>query len=110
MAFMVADDDIPEVKRRIQLKLSMEVFENERQIPPCNRVFEGEWCSMTPVQQVVSATGSVPLLITAGDVRKMVETPEQVMEEIRLRATEIGSVLEGIFHEPHEEAEWDLTE
>ena len=69
---------------------------------------------MDPVQQMVSntgGTGSVAhLLIAEGDVKMMAEDPERVMEEIALRATQVGSVLEGIFLEPHGQPRWGLNE
>jgi hypothetical protein len=65
---------------------------------------------MIQVQQTVSAAASstVPLLLTEGDVQRMAESPEQVMEEIWVRATQVSSTLESIFHEPHREPQWDL--
>ena len=45
-----------------------------------------------------------------GEVRRMAEDPEQVMEEIALRATQVGSVLEGIFREPHGQPRWGVNE
>ena len=66
---------------------------------------------MNPVQQTVHVTGStVPLLITESDVQAMVESPEQVMEDIRLRATEVGAVLEAIFQEPHDDPRWEIDQ
>jgi hypothetical protein len=69
---------------------------------------------MSPVQQTVnvtSAAGSpVHLLITQGDIKTMAESPEQAMEEIELRATQVSAVLEGIFLEPHGYPQWGLNE
>ena len=72
---------------------------------------------MTPVPQRVNVTGgaanpgsTVHLLMQDGDVKMMVESPEQVMEEIRLRATQVSSVLEGIFLEPHGQPRWGINE
>ena len=69
---------------------------------------------MSPVQQTVnvtSATGTaVHLLITEGDVKAMAESPEQAMEEIEVRATQVSAVLEGIFLEPHGHPQWGLNE
>ena len=63
---------------------------------------------MNPVQQTVHPTGStVPLLIAQGEVQMMVESPEQVMEEIQVRATQVSSVLESIFQEPQNEPRWE---
>jgi len=84
------------------------------QIPPCIRVQDGEVSFMNPLQQTAGHTGGassvVHLLITAGDVKKLAESPEQAMEEIWLRATQIGSVLEDILHEPHGQSRWGLNE
>lgn len=71
---------------------------------------------MTYVQQTRNVTsgaisaGEVHLLLTEGDVKMMVENPEQVMEEIRVRAERVGSVLEGILLEPHGQSRWGLNE
>lgn len=69
---------------------------------------------MTPVQQTANVTGgavsAVHLMITEGDVKMMAESPEQVMEEIRLRAEQVSSVLEGIFLEPHGQPRWGINE
>jgi len=71
-------------------------------------------CLVNPVQQVASNTiggnSVIPLLITEGDVKMMAESPEQAMEEIWLRATQVGSVLEAILREPHGEPRWGLNE
>ena len=40
----------------------------------------------------------------------MAENPEQVMEEIQLRATQVSSVLEGILLEPHGRPNWGINE
>lgn len=80
----------------------------------CIRAQSGEVCIMNPVQQVVSNPGGtssvVPLLITDGDMRMLVEDPELVMEEIELRATEVGSVLENILREAHGQPRWGINE
>ncbi len=72
---------------------------------------------MALVRQTVNVTGgaansgsAVPLLMNPDDVQLMVESPEQVMEEIRVRATEVGSVLESIFQEPHGRPDWGLND
>ena len=54
--------------------------------------------------------GAVHLLLTQGDVKLMVENPEQVMEEIRHRAEQLGSVLEHILSEPHGVPRWGINE
>lgn len=70
---------------------------------------------MTTTQQVRNATagtgvGAIHLLITEGDVKMMVENPEQVMEEIEARATRVSSILEGILLEPHGVPRWGINE
>ena len=69
---------------------------------------------MNPVQQTVSNTGVadsvVALTVRADDVKLMAEDPEQVMEEMWVRATQVGSVLEKILHEPHGVPRWGLNE
>ena len=40
----------------------------------------------------------------------MAEDPEQVMEEMWVRATQVSSVLENILHEPHGVPRWGLNE
>jgi hypothetical protein len=69
---------------------------------------------MNPVQQTVSNTGVadsvVALTVRADDVKLMAEDPEQVMEEIWVRATQISSVLENILLEPHGVPRWGLNE
>ncbi len=51
-----------------------------------------------------------PVPISEDDLKLMAESPEEVMEEIRVRATEIGSVLEGILREDHGNSHWGLNE
>jgi hypothetical protein len=69
---------------------------------------------MNPVQQTVSNTGVadsvVALTVEAGEVKLMAEDPEQVMEEMWVRATQVSSVLENILHEPHGVPRWGLNE
>jgi len=69
---------------------------------------------MNPTQQTVSGTlgsgGTLHLLIAEGEVKLMAAAPEQVMEEMRMRATEIGPVLEGIFRESNVEPRWSFNE
>jgi hypothetical protein len=65
------------------------------------------------MRNVSGGTGSmeaVHLLLAEGDIKLMVENPEQVMEEIRLRATQVGSILEGILHEPHGRPDWGIND
>jgi hypothetical protein len=63
-------------------------------------------------QNVSSGGGmsAVHLLLTQGEVKLMVENPEQVMEEIRLRAEQVSSVLESILMEPHGQPRWGINE
>ena len=71
---------------------------------------------MTHVQQTRNVTsgaiteGAAHLLLTEGDVKMMVENPAKIMEEIRVRAEQVSSVLEGILLEPHGEPRWGLNE
>jgi len=69
---------------------------------------------MNPTQQTVSGTlGSgrtLRRLIAEGEVKLMVAAPEQVREEIRMRATEIGPVLEDILRESNVAPRWEFNE
>lgn len=71
---------------------------------------------MTPAQQRVNVTGSdktdpaVHLLLTEGDVNIMAQSPEQVMAEIEIRATQVSALLEGIFQEPHGRPDWGIND
>jgi hypothetical protein len=70
---------------------------------------------MTPAQQIRNVTGGsdnmgAVLLLTDSDVQMMVENPEQVMEEIQVRATQVSSVLEGILLEQHGQSHWGINE
>ena len=58
----------------------------------------------------MDASNVVHLLLNADDVKLMAEDPEQVMAAMRLRATQVGSVLESILREPHGEPRWGLNE
>ena len=53
---------------------------------------------------------AVHLLLTEGRMGIQVDEPEQVMEDIRLRATQVSSILEGILQEPHGRTDWGLNE
>jgi len=68
--------------------------------------------SLSPHALVEKCTSPVPppVPISEDDLRLMAESPEAVMEEIRVRATEIGSVLEGILREDHGNSHWGLNE
>jgi hypothetical protein len=61
-------------------------------------------------RDAIGAGGTVHLLMTEGDVSLMAEEPEQVMEEIELRATSVGPVLEAIFREAQEQSRWGINE
>jgi hypothetical protein len=70
---------------------------------------------MNPVQQMVSHTGGagsvVHLTVEAEAVKKvMADDPEQVMEEMWVRATQVSSVLENILREPHGVPRWGINE
>lgn len=70
---------------------------------------------MTSTQQTQNVSGNadataVHLMIKEGKVQLVVENPEQVIDELRTRAEELGSVLEGILLEPHGEPRWGLNE
>jgi hypothetical protein len=69
---------------------------------------------MIPSQQLagntIDANNVAHLLITEGDLKMIADDPERVMEEMWLRATEVGSVLENILREPHGEPRWGLNE
>jgi hypothetical protein len=76
----------------------------------------GEVCGMNLVQNMRSVsggtdiTGVVHLLLTEGEVKMMAENPEKVIEQIRVRAEQVSSVLEGILLEPHGQPRWGLNE
>jgi len=71
---------------------------------------------MTPARQTMTATPTlagaeaVHLMLTEGDVRMMAENPEQVIQEIELRATVLSSVLTDILSEPHDRPDWGLND
>ncbi|HAO79886.1 MAG TPA: hypothetical protein DCQ92_13110 [Verrucomicrobia subdivision 3 bacterium] len=54
--------------------------------------------------------GVVHLMLTEGEAGLMPKDLERLMEEIRLRATLVGPVLEGILREPHGQPRWGLNE
>jgi hypothetical protein len=68
---------------------------------------------MTTTLQMPNVTGiagsadAVHLLLTEGDVQMMAENPE---EDIRQRAEQVSSVLEGILLEPHGISHWGINE
>ena len=69
---------------------------------------------MKPQLQVVNTTpGQIDptvLLMTDGTGKVTKVNPDEVMAEMTVRATYIGSVLEAILHEPHGEPRWGLNE
>lgn len=69
---------------------------------------------MNQMQHVTTSSsgvgGTVHLLITKDDMRLMAEEPEEVMEEIELRATSVGPVLEAIIRESPGESRWGINE
>ena len=83
-------------------------------ITPCIFAPTGEGSGMTPMQQSVSntvgANSVVHLLVTDGKTAVMAQDPEQVMEEMWQRATQVGSVLEDILQEPRGISRWGLNE
>ncbi len=52
----------------------------------------------------------VHLLITQGDIELMNGSPEAAMQEMELRATKLGSVLEQILRETNEHLHWGINE
>ena len=81
----------------------------------CIPLRTGERCFMTSTQQTQNASGNagnlgVHLLLGSGEMKLIVDNPEQVMEEIRLRAEQVSSVLQGILSDSHGEPRWGLDE
>ena len=65
------------------------------------------------LDSMVDAAGefhAVHLLLTEGEPKKLAHDPEWWMADIETRATEVGSVLEGILHESHGIPRWGLNE
>lgn len=58
----------------------------------------------------VANLAAAHLLLTEGEISMMAENPEQVMEDIQLRATQVSSVLEAILMEPHGRPDWGINE
>jgi hypothetical protein len=70
---------------------------------------------MTTTQTTRNVSGKtggagVHLLLNEGEMKLLVDDPEQVMEEIRVRAEQVSSILEGILLEPHGEPRWGINE
>jgi len=67
---------------------------------------------MIPLQNIGNTTsraGDVACLLRPGTGKLADESPEKVMAEIWLRATEIGSVMENILREG-DEREWKFEQ
>src|ERR1039457_3066898 len=85
----------PVLRRAGQIKLSgadrQNAYSQSGKITTCIRTRVGEVCVMNAVQQTVSNTSGagsvVHLTVKADDVKVMAEDPEQLMEEMWLRAT-----------------------
>jgi hypothetical protein len=69
---------------------------------------------MNPVRQTAGGTPTpetqAHLLITKGDIELMAANPEVAMEEIRVRATQMSSVLANILKDTHAHPHWGLNE
>jgi hypothetical protein len=69
---------------------------------------------MNPVQQTVSGIVgpeiAVQLMNTDVDVNASPTNPEEIREEMWVRATKVGSVLENILHEKHGQVRWGINE
>jgi hypothetical protein len=52
----------------------------------------------------------IQLMLQDGKMESAPAEPERRMEEFMVRATQVGSVLEGILHEPHGQPRWGLNE
>lgn len=74
----------------------------------------GGGCIMNPVQQTVSGIVgpeiAVQLMNTDVDVNASPTNPEEIREEMWVRATKVGSVLENILHEKHGQVRWGINE
>ena len=68
---------------------------------------------MNPVQQLANSTTTshcvIHVLLPEDKAGQMPKDSEEVMEQIRLRATMVGPILDGILHDPHAQshAEYD---
>ena len=60
---------------------------------------------------MASGVNAVHLLITNTEVKLLADDPVQVIREIEVRATKVGSVLERILTEPHDHRpDWGLND
>ena len=57
-----------------------------------------------------SGVNAVHLLLTDTEVRMLADDPEQVIQEIEVRATKVSSVLQNILTEPHDRPDWGLND
>lgn len=57
-----------------------------------------------------SGVNAVHLLLTNTEVRTLADDPEQVIQEIEVRATKVSSVLRNILTEPHDRPDWGLND
>ena len=66
---------------------------------------------MNPLPRVVGdplvPIPAVHLLLTETPDKPPAPDPERAIEKIRLQATQLGPVLEGILREPHTEPRWE---
>jgi hypothetical protein len=58
----------------------------------------------------LSGTENVLTMMVRKDAKFMPEETNLAFEEIEMRATKVGSVLEGILHEAHGTSRWGLNE
>ena len=67
---------------------------------------------MNPMQSLTQETGDVGQLVHVMLTQESIETEntKRAMVEIELRATKVGSVLEGILHQTHGSTHWGLNE
>jgi hypothetical protein len=67
---------------------------------------------MNPILQPIHGQSDAGQLIHAMLAQESLEAEntKRVISEIELRATKVGSVLEGILHEAHGSTRWGLNE
>ena len=69
---------------------------------------------MNLVQQTVSGIvgpeSAVHFMNADVDVKDRPTDPEEIREEMWVRATKVGSVLENILHEKHGQVRWGINE
>lgn len=60
---------------------------------------------------MASGANAVHLLLTNTEVKLLADDPVQVIREIEIRATKVGSVLENILSEQHDHRpDWGLND